>query len=144
MRSPPLIAFMLLGAACSSGAPAITIEEQDAKLSPVIMGSASVFMKIVNSGSGDDTLVRAQTSIPDSIIELHDFVEGKMAKTDRIPIPSKSTVQLRPASFHLMIYKMPKEVKEGHEFIITLTFEKSGELRVPMQFTSNATKQKVR
>ncbi len=143
-RSLPLIVFALLGTACVSGTPAISIEEQEAKLSPIIVGSASVFMKIINSGSGDDALVRARINLPGTIVELHDFVDGKMATTDRIPVPSKSEVQLRPASFHLMIFKMPKEVTEGHEFILTLSFEKSGEIPVPMQFTSNATKRKVR
>lgn len=138
-RSLPLIICMLLGTACFSGAPVITIEEQEAKLSPIIVGSASVFMKIINSGSGADTLVSAKTNMADSIVELHDFIDGKMAKTDKMPIPSRSSVQLRPASYHLMIFKLPKEVKEGHAFMLTLSFEKSGDIRVPLQFSQKPT-----
>jgi copper(I)-binding protein len=137
-----LAAFILPGIGCSPGPPVITIEEQEAKLSPVIIGSGSVYMKIVNSGGGGDSLVKAQINIPDAIIELHDFQEGKMATVDRIPIPAKTTVQLRPASYHIMIFRMPKQIQEGSEVIVTLSFEKHAELKVPLQFTPNATNRK--
>jgi len=139
-----LLAVALLGMGCSPGVPEITIAEQDAKLSPVIVGSGSFFMKIINTGTGDDALLRAQVSIPGTLVELHDVDEGKMIRTDRIRIPAKSTVQLRPAGVHLMIFKMPKTVLEGYEFTLTLTFEKTGILRVPMQFTPYATKHNTR
>ncbi len=41
---------------CKQGAPAVTVKSPEAELSPMIVGSASVFMEIVNAGSGDDTL----------------------------------------------------------------------------------------
>jgi copper(I)-binding protein len=131
-----LVLILLSGYACSPGIPAITIEGQDAVLSPIIVGAGSIFMKIINSGSGDDTLLKAHANIDGTIVELHDMQDGKMAKVNKIHIPSKSTVQLRPAGLHLMIFKMPREVKAGHEFTITLSFEKSGEIRLPLQFTS--------
>jgi copper(I)-binding protein len=136
-----LAAFLLLITGCSPGTPVIAIEEQEAILSPVIIGSGSVYMKIVNSGSGGDFLVKVRISIPDSIIELHDFQDGKMTTVNRIPIPAKTTVQLRPASYHIMIFKMPKEVQEGSETIATLSFEKHAEIKVPLQFTTNAVHQ---
>jgi copper(I)-binding protein len=133
----PVLSFIcvLSVCACSPGVPAITIEDEEAILSPMIVGAGSIFMKIVNSGSGDDTLLNAQTDISGTIVELHDMKEGRMIKVNKIPIPSKSTVQLRPAGFHLMIFKMSRDVKAGHEFTMTLTFKKSGEIRLPLQFT---------
>jgi len=133
-----LVALVLIG--CSPGVPEITVAEQDAKFSPIIVGSGSVFMKIINAGRGDDALVRAQVNMPGTIVELHEVNdEGKMVKTDRIRVPARSTVQLRPAGIHIMIFKMPKEVHEGHQFMLTLSFEKTGDLTVPMQFTANTT-----
>jgi copper(I)-binding protein len=133
-----LLACMLFGIGCAPGPPVITIEEQQAVLSPVIIGSGSVYMKIVNAGSGGDSLVKVQINIPDAIIELHDFQDGKMTTVDRIPIPAKTTVQLRPASYHIMIFMMPKQIKEGADIIVTLSFEKHAEIKVPFQFTSGA------
>lgn len=135
-----LVAAALVWLGCSPRVPEITVTEQDAKFSPIIVGSGSVFMKIINTGRGDDALVRAQVSMPGAIVELHEVNDdGKMVRTDLIRIPAKSTVRLRPAGAHVMIFKMPKEVQEGHQFILTLSFERTGDLRVPMQFTSNVT-----
>ena len=138
------LAVAQLVTSCSSGVPEITIAEQDAQLSPVIVGSGSLFMKIINAGRGEDALVRAQVSIPGAFVELHDVDEGKMVRTDRIRIPGQSTVQLRPAGVHLMIFKMPTEVKEGYAFTLTLSFEKTGDVFVPMQFITSATMRKNR
>lgn len=138
-----LFAAALSGPGCSSGTPEITIAEQEAMLSPIIVGSGSLFCKIINAGRGEDALIGAQVGIPRAFVELHDVDDdGKMVKTDRIPIPARSTVHLRPAGVHLMIFRMPRDVKAGQEFILSLSFEKSGTISLPMQFASIATKQK--
>jgi periplasmic copper chaperone A len=140
VRALIVMAAVALGTACTQGMPEITIAEQDAKISPIIVGSGSVFMRIDNTGRGNDALIGAKTSIPGTIVELHDIDEGKMIVRGSIPIPSKSTVQLRPYGYHLMIFRMPKDVKEGCDFTLTLVFERSGEKQVPLQFTPIATK----
>jgi copper(I)-binding protein len=103
----------------------------------MMIGVGSVFMKIVNSGGGDDAIISASTNIPDTITELHDVKEGKMARIESVRIPSKSIVVLRHAGLHIMIFKMPKEVKEDFEFTLVLTFEKSGENIVPLKLTNH-------
>jgi hypothetical protein len=122
---------------CKQGVPVVTIESADAKLSPMIVGSGSIFMKIVNAGGGDDMLVAARAGIPGAVTELHDVKEGKMTKIENMRIPSKSTVVLMPGSLHIMIFNMPKEVKEGSQFSLALTFKKSGVITVPVIVTSN-------
>ena len=56
-----------------------------------------------------------------------------MIKREKIYIPPKDMVVLRPMSFHIMVYKIPRDIKEGHEFILHLTFEKSGEKKIPVR-----------
>ena len=134
-----LVAAVLVCIGCAPRAPELTVIDQDAKFSPIIVGSGSVFMKIINAGRGDDALVRARMNMPGTVVELHEVNDdGKMIKTDRIRIPARSTVQLRPAGVHIMVFKMPKEVQVGHLFILTLSFEKTGDFQVPIQFTANA------
>lgn len=119
--------------ACSRS-PRIEVKGQEAVLSPVLMGVCSIFMKIENSGNGEDTLVDAKVDIPNTVTELHNVQDGKMMKQEHIPIPAKSVVQLRPGRQHIMVFKLPKEVREDEEFILLLRFEKSGEKRVPVKF----------
>lgn len=123
-------------AGCIQGAPAITVEGQEAILSPVIVRAGSVFMKIVNAGSGEDTLLAARTDMPDTIVELHDFQDGRMVRTNSVRIPSKSTVRLRPAGPHIMIFKLPNEAKKGRGFRLTLMFEKSGEREITIMMAT--------
>lgn len=131
-----LLVFLAQGSVCPAAPSEITVREQKAVLSPMIVGAGAAFMTIVNTGSGDDTLVRARTDMPETIVELHDVKDGKMIKAEEIPIPAKSTVSLRSGALHIMIFRMPKTVKDGHAFTMTLVFEKSGEVTLPFRFTS--------
>jgi len=110
--------------------PRIEIQAPEAKLSPVILGSASVFMSISNAGESEDTLTEARVDIPGAVAEIHDMKDGKMVKAEKIRIPSKNIVELKPGGLHIMIFKMPEDIKEGYEFKMHLVFEKSGERQI--------------
>lgn len=116
-------------------APEITIEAPEAMLSPALLGVASVFMKIVNSG-GPDTLLAARVNVPKAVVELHDVKDRRMVKVDSIKIPKRSTVELKPGSLHIMIFELPKDIKEGSKLVLTLVFEKSGEKQVAVEIAS--------
>lgn len=132
--APVLVFVLLLSAAgCKEKTPVIQIESAEATISPMLVGVASIFMKIVNSGGADDTLVAARTEVQGTITELHDIRDGKMVKVESIAIPPDSTVLLRPARHHIMILKLPADMKEGSQFSLVLTFKRSGEKRLPLQ-----------
>lgn len=125
---------------CKTGDPVIAIESPQAALSPMMLGTGSVFMKILNTGTADDILLNAHAEISSSITELHDVQDGKMVKVENIRIPSASAIELRPGSLHIMIFKMPKDVKEGYEFSLVLNFKKSGARTLRLKLTSYASK----
>jgi copper(I)-binding protein len=129
-----VITVLSLGMGCSPGTPRIVIEEPEAKLSPVMLGVGSIFMKIRNSGNSDDTLLYVAINISGALVELHDMKDGKMMKTERIPIPSGSMAVLRPGGLHIMVFKLPGNISEEQEFTLRLVFEKSGEKMVPVRF----------
>lgn len=116
-------------------APDITIEAPEAMASPALLGVVSVFMKIVNAG-GPDTLVSARVNVPKAVVELHDVKDRRMIKVDYIKIPKRSTVELKPGSLHIMIFELPKDIKEGGKLELTLVFERSGEKNVPVEILS--------
>lgn len=124
--------------ACKQGVPVVTVKSPEAELSPMIVGSASVFMEIVNTGSGDDMLRAANAEITGVITELHDVKEEKMIKVSGIRIPAKGTTALKPGTFHIMIFNMPRDTKEGRRFTLALTFEKSGLIKMPVTLTSTS------
>ena len=118
--------------------PHISIEAQQAKLSPMIRGSASVFMNIVNSG-GADVLTGVALDVPGAIAEMHDTKDGKMVKLEKISIPANETVELKPGGMHIMIFHLPEDTKEGLEFNIHLQFERSGERQIRVQLMGTDT-----
>lgn len=128
-----LVVMLVAGAGCTSQPPQIIIEGQYANLSPIFIGAGSVFFKMKNTG-GRDTLVGAAVAIPNAVIELHDVKEGRMVRVDKIVIPSRDTMDLRPGGHHIMIFNMPPTVQEGSELNLTLRFERSGEKQVPIRF----------
>jgi len=129
-----VLSFMAAGIGACSRVPHIEVEKQEARLSPVLLGarSVSVFLRIENSGNGDDKLVSARVDIPGTITEVHDVKDGKMTKREEIPIPARSTVKLRPGGLHIMVFKLPKDARVGYEFRLRLVFERSGEKLVPV------------
>lgn len=128
-----LVVLFVSAAGCTSQAPQIAIEGQYANLSPLFIGAGSVFLKVRNTGGGD-ALVGAAVAFPNAVIELHDVKDGRMARVDKISIPSRETTYLSPGSHHIMIFNMPRTVQEGSELILTLKFERSGDKQVPVRF----------
>lgn len=129
-----VVAVMLcIVTGCSSQPPQVSLEDQYASLSPVFIGAASVFFKIRNDG-GRDSLVRATVDAPNTVIELHDMQDNRMVRVEKIVVPSRSVVDLRPGGQHIMIFNLPRTVQEGSELLLTLTFERSGVKQVPVRF----------
>lgn len=118
---------------CSSPPPQISLEGQYAVLSPLFIGAGSVFLTIRNAG-GRDELVGASIGLPNTVIELHDVRDNRMVRVEKIAVPSRGSAELTPAGRHIMIFNMPKTVKEGSEITVTLRFERSGEKSMPVRF----------
>lgn len=149
MTKQPAIAVMVIlvvaisagiamGMGASTRMPDIRIEDAKAYLSPMMSNTASVFMKITNTDKGSDNLVSASVDMPSAAVKLHDVKDGRMAAIDKISIPPDGVVELKPKSLHIMIFKMPKGTKTGHEFTLRLKFERSGEKVLTIKLTEPA------
>jgi periplasmic copper chaperone A len=135
-----LLVFLFLGGtACSPGEPQILIKESEAILSPAILGVASVFVKIVNSGNGGDRLLSAHTDVPGAVTELHDERDGKMTTVASMDVPANSTLVLRPGGKHIMILRIPRSMKAGAELRVVLNFKRAGEKEFKVKLIEYAT-----
>lgn len=122
---------------CNGGKPKLTIEGPRAEISPFMRGEGMVYLKIVNAG-GKDTLTRVKTSIPGVVSILHEMRGNFMVLAKTMPIPARSTVELKPMASHIMLENLPKDMKENQPLTITLVFEKSGDIQVPMVLTKSS------
>lgn len=132
LRLAVFFTVMTIIAGCSQKLSDIQVSDTVAVISPIMRGVVSVFMRISNNGGRDD-LLGARTDIDGTIVELHDMKDGKMVKVKSIKIPSNGKVEMVPGGLHIMIFKLPDEVKEGSEFMLYLRFEKFGEKAVRLK-----------
>jgi periplasmic copper chaperone A len=134
--------LMLLSAGLASQAHeatvgSIKIEHPWARQSPMKADVVAGFMTITNSGTVDDRLVKATAEIT-PVVQLHDMkIENDVMKMfemkDGIPVPAGSTVELKPASLHVMFMGLKSPPVEGQMIKGTLTFEKAGVIDVMYQ-----------
>ncbi|GER93832.1 copper chaperone PCu(A)C [hot springs metagenome] len=127
-----LIIMAVTIANCVQKPPDIQISDAVTVASPIMHGVVSVFMRISNNG-GRDMLVGASTDIDGSVVELHDVKDGKMVKVKGIKIPSHDKIEMIPGGMHIMIFKMPDEIKDGFEFTLYLHFERYGKKAVKLK-----------
>ncbi len=121
-----------MAAGCTSQPPQVTIDGQYAELSPVFYGVASVFMTIKNGGGGD-AVTGISVNVPGALVELHDVKNRRMVKVEKIAVPSHGSAELKPGGLHIMVFNMPKTMRDGNEIVLTLMFARSGERQVPVR-----------
>jgi hypothetical protein len=127
------IAIGLLAAACAGGGAAINVTDPWVLYTgPEV--AAGGFMVLSNGGGQDDALVSA--SSPDfTSIELHETVEGgegmmAMQPVMSIPVPAGGTTELKPGSYHMMLFDPADGLAPGQIVDITLIFERGGTVTV--------------
>jgi len=114
---------------CQGAPPRITIENASAELSPALFGEGLVYLTIKNAG-GKDTLTGVKVDIPGAAADLHEMRAGLMIISKKVAIPPQGSVTLKPSGSHIMIENMPRDMKEGSSFTLTLVFQRSGEKQV--------------
>ncbi|TPE51438.1 copper chaperone PCu(A)C [Amaricoccus solimangrovi] len=97
---------------------------------------AGGFMVITNATGRDDRLVGARSPAA-GVTQLHEMAmaEGVMRMRELaqgLPIPAGATVALRPGGYHVMFMDLKAPLVEGARIEVTLTFERAGEVTVPL------------
>ena len=99
---------------------------------------AAAFMDIDNYSQNDDHLIGARVDFARA--EIHEMIMAdggmKMQKMDAIDIPADSGIQLQAGGYHVMLIGLNGSIKVGDQKIVTLLFEKAGEISVPMLVTA--------
>jgi len=135
--------IVLLGlslAACrSSSGPEISIENAWGRPSPKVATTGVFYMVIKNNGSEADKLI-AGKSPACGVVELHESYtteEGAMGmrpvEGGYIEIPAKGEAELKTGGFHMMCIDKLEDFDVGAVLPLTLTFEKSGDIKVDVE-----------
>lgn len=128
------VVAVVLVACGGGGEPRIEVGE--AQASRPIAGSSQIVVTITNDGDGDDELVGGET--PAALaVELHRTVieDGRatMVQLDGVEVPAGGSVRFQPGDLHLMLVVPDETVVPGGTFELTLDFDRSGEVTVPVE-----------
>lgn len=119
-----LLTIMLLGAQLSFAT--IELTASFIRQVPKSAKMSSAYLKISNSGDKEITLVDVKSSITEKI-EIHNHImqDGmmKMVKLDGLKILPGQSVELKPHSYHLMLFGLQKPLEENTKETFTLIFD---------------------
>ncbi|MCL2876988.1 MAG: copper chaperone PCu(A)C [Betaproteobacteria bacterium] len=93
--------------------------------------TTAAFMKITSKA--DAKLVDARTALAGRT-EIHEMaMDGdimKMRQIPNLPLPAGATVELKPGGFHVMLFELTAQAKEGDTVPLTLVIETGGKQEI--------------
>jgi copper(I)-binding protein len=131
---PVLVLALLVVTGCGGGEPDLRIGR--AQASPPVAGSSQIVVTIENDGDGRDRLLGGDT--PAALaVELHQTIiedgQAMMVELDDLEVPAGGAVRFRPGDLHLMLVVPDETVVVGGTFDLTLRFDRTGEVTVPVE-----------
>lgn len=118
-----------------SGASTIEIHHQRVFTAPPMAPVTGGFMVILNHSDQADALIGASSDIAKNT-EIHKTeMDGDMMRMIAIPrleLAPKSETELKPGGLHVMFIGLTKPINEGDKVMLTLTFEKAGEVKLEL------------
>ena len=134
-----LLMISIIAGCAPSTAPALKVENAWGRPSMDMPTTGGIFLVVKNGGNAADKLLSGSSPACGSI-ELHETVmksDGTMGMNllDKpIEISAGGEVELKSGGLHIMcIMKKDDQFKPGSTINLTLVFEKSGEITVPVE-----------
>ena len=133
-----LCLLVFLGAAFAgtftAEAGAVSVDKAWSRATPNGAKVAAGFFTVTNDGDVPDRLVSASADFAGET-QIHQMsMDGGVMKMRPVPegivIPSKSSVVLAPAGYHLMFMDLTRPLKQGDSFPAKLNFEHAGSMEV--------------
>jgi copper(I)-binding protein len=123
-----------IAAAQEFKAGSIEIDNPWSRATPKGAKVAAGYLTIRNNGTDPDRLVRV-TSPAAGKLEIHEVsMDQGVMKMRPLPggleIKPGETVELKPSSFHLMMFDLKQPFENGKPFKASLNFEKAGPVEV--------------
>ena len=108
---------------------------------PPTAPTAAVYFVVQNQGDSADRLLRVDTPAAGKA-ELHEHLHQngvmKMQQVASVEIAAKTAVAFAPMGYHVMLFSLPKQLKDGERFPLTLHFEHAGAVQVEVAVQKDA------
>ena len=108
---------------------------------PPVAPTAAAYFVVHNKGSEADRLLSVSTPVAGKA-ELHEHVHAdgvmKMQQVQDVVIPAGGEVKFEPMGYHVMLFNLKQQAKDGERFPLTLNFEKAGKVEVQVAVQKEA------
>lgn len=99
--------------------------------------ATGLFFKIENNSDKPDTLYKIDFELA-GLVQIHETYNAGndmvgMREVGKIVIPAKSTIELKPGSYHVMMMKLKQDIKKGFVGDVTLYFKKAGKIMIKVE-----------
>ena len=96
--------------------------------------ATGLFFKIENNSDKADTLYKVEFE-PAGLVQIHETYDAGndmmgMIEVGQIVIPAKSTFELKPGSYHVMLMKLKNDIRKGTVGDVTLYFKQAGKILI--------------
>lgn len=115
-----------------------SLQVTEAWARPGFKGDASaVYFLVRNPSHQADSLILVHTDVAERS-EIHESTMGSgdtmhMEMHPSLEIPADGSIELAPGGYHVMLIGLIDDLTPGEEFTLRLTFEKAGEISVPVK-----------
>ena len=97
---------------------------------------AGAYLTIENKGAAPDRLIGGAGDVAGKV-EIHEMATDngvmKMRPLDKgLAIEPGKTVKLAPGGYHLMLFDLKRQLKQGDKVPVTLEFEKAGKVALSL------------
>jgi hypothetical protein len=136
-----LLSPSLYASAHEYSAGELHIEHPWSREMPAVAPTAAAYFVVHNKGAADDRLLGVATPHAGKA-ELHEHIHAdglmKMQQVQSVAIPAGAEVQFAPMGYHVMLFNLQQQARDGARFPLTLTFEKAGAVAVEVAVQKEA------
>lgn len=108
---------------------------------PPTAPTAAVYFIIHNKGASADRLLSVATPVAGKA-EMHEHIDQnglmKMQPVAFVTVPAGGEATFAPMAYHVMLFNLKQQAKDGERFPLTLQFEKAGEVTVQVAVQKEA------
>ncbi|SIQ35313.1 hypothetical protein SAMN05878276_3922 [Aquipseudomonas alcaligenes] len=119
----------------------IQIDHPWSREMPPSAPNAAAFFTLHNQGATADRLLAASSPQAQKV-ELHEHVHKdglmKMQQVQGVDVPAGGEVKFVPMGYHVMLFGVKQQLKDGERFPMTLRFEQAGEVQVEVAVQKDA------
>jgi copper(I)-binding protein len=133
---PVIAALLLVTSAKAEDVKAgdLVISQAWSRATPGGAKVAGGYLTIENKGAVADRLIGGSVDAA-ARVEVHEMAMNNGVMTMRpveggLPIEPGKTVKLAPGGYHLMMFELKSQFKQGDKVPVTLQFEKAGKVNV--------------